>query len=436
MGHRYPNHYKRINGLVMIALVDCNNFYVSCERLFNPMLDKKPVVVLSNNDGSVIARSNEAKALGIEMGAAAFLVERLIADNHVYVFSSNYTLYGDMSNRVMNMLQRFAPDVEVYSIDEAFVDLSSMKHFDLPDLMRKARETIMHDIGIPVTIGIASTKTLAKMANRLAKREKQYEGIFIANTPHRVGHLLDITAVGDIWGIGSQHKRILIQNNIHTATQLSQANREWIRKNMTVTGQRLLSELSGVPSIAWEDMPQPKKGICIARSFGSLLTHKKDIREALANFANMAAARLRGQKSCTCLVHVLLQTNAHRLQDKQYFRSISIPLQVATSDASAIIKVALEGLDIIYKKGYNFKKTGVMLLNIVPENTVQGSMFDQVNRVKCKALMHSLDNVNTRFGKDRLRYAAQGYGKKWKLKSEKVSPCYTTDIRQVPVVNC
>lgn len=420
----------------MIALVDCNNFYVSCERLFNPLLDNKPVVVLSNNDGSVIARSNEAKALGIEMGAAAFLVEQLIADNNVYVFSSNYTLYGDMSNRVMNTLQRFTPNVEVYSIDEAFVDLSRMKHFDLPDLMRKAREEIMCDIGIPVTIGIAATKTLAKMANRLAKRDKQFDGIFMADTPQKIGHLLDSTSVGDIWGIGSQHKRILVQNGINTAAQLSLANKEWIRKNMTVTGQRLLNELHGLPSIAWEDMPPPKKGICIARSFGSLLTHKKDIREALANFANMAAAKLRQQHSCTSLVHILLQTNAHRLQDKQYFRSISIPLPVATSDASEIIKVALKGLDIIYKKGYNFKKTGLMLLNIVPEGIVQGSMFDETNRVKCKALMQSFDNVNTRFGKDLLRYAAQGYGKKWKLKSEKVSPCYTTDITQVPVVNC
>lgn len=436
MGHRYPNHYKRFNGLGMIALVDCNNFYVSCERLFNPTLDNKPVVVLSNNDGSVIARSNEAKALGIEMGAAAFLVEQLMADHHVHVFSSNYTLYGDMSNRVMNMLQRFAPNVEVYSIDEAFVDLRRMQHFNLPDLMRRAREAIICDVGIPVTIGIAPTKTLAKMANRLAKREKQFDGLFIADTPEKIQHLLDATCVGDIWGIGSQHKRILVQNNINTAAQLRLANREWIRKNMTVTGQRLLNELNGVPSIAWENMPPPKKGICIARSFGTLLSHKKDIREALANFANMAAARLRQQQSCTGLVHILLQTNAHRLQDKQYFRSISIPLQVATNNASEIIKIAMEGLDIIFKTGYNFKKTGIMLLNIVPQNKVQGSMFDQTNRQKGKALMESFDEVNARFGKDLLRYAAQGYGKKWKLKSEKVSRCYTTDINQVPVVNC
>ena len=420
----------------MIALIDCNNFYVSCERLFNPLLDGKPVVVLSNNDGSVIARSNEAKALGIDMGAAAFLVEQFMAKNHVYVFSSNYTLYGDLSNRVMNMLYRFAPVVEVYSIDEAFVDLTNMKHFELKGLMREARTAIMHDIGIPVTIGIAPTKTLAKMANRLAKREKQYGGVYMADSQERINDLLENTEVGDIWGIGSQHKRILVQNNILTAAQLSLANREWIRKTMTVTGQRLLNELSGVPSIAWEDMPAPKKGICIARSFGSLLTNKKDIREALANFANTAATRLRQQNSCTSLVHVLLQTNSHRLQDKQYFRSVSMALEVATNNASEIIRAAMKGLDIIYKKGYNFKKTGIMLLNIVPETNVQASLFDEANRVKGKALMASLDTVNTRFGKDRLRFAAQGYGKKWKLKSEKVSPCYTTDINQVPVVNC
>lgn len=420
----------------MIALVDCNNFYVSCERLFNPALENKPVVVLSNNDGSVIARSNEAKALGIEMGAAAFLVEHTMAANGVYVFSSNYTLYGDLSNRVMQTLQRLVPAVEVYSIDEAFVDLNDMKHFDLMRLMHEVRETILQEIGIPVTIGIASTKTLAKMANRLAKREKKFYGIYLADTGPKIKHLLEITGVGEIWGIGSQHKRILLQNNISTAAQLAVTNPEWIRKNMTVTGQRLLNELNGIPSIAWEDMPAPKKGICIARSFGTLLTAKKDIGEALANFANMAATRLRQQHSCTSLVHVLLQTNAHRLQDRQYFRSVNISLDVASSNASEIIKAAMKGLDIIYKKGYNFKKTGVMLLNLVPENEVQASLFDQEDRHKSKALMESFDSLNNRFGKGLVRYAAQGYGKKWKLKCEKASPCYTTDINQVPVVNC
>ncbi len=420
----------------MIALVDCNNFYVSCERLFNPALDNKPVVVLSNNDGSVIARSNEAKALGIEMGAAAFLVEHTMAAHKVHVFSSNYTLYGDLSNRVMNTLQRFAPAVEVYSIDEAFVDLTSMKHFDLLKLMQQARETIIHDIGIPVTIGIAPTKTLAKMANRFAKLNKTCQGIFLADTQEKMQHLLNMTSVGDTWGIGSQHRRILLQSSILTAAQLAEANPEWIRKTMTVTGQRLLNELKGIPSIAWEDMPAPKKGICIARSFGSLLTAKKDIREALANFASMAATRLRQQQSCTNLVHVLLQTNAHRLQDKQYFRSVSLPLEVATANAAEIIGTAMHGLDIIYKKGYNFKKTGIMLLNIVPETHVQSSMFDETDRHKGKALMNSFDTLNTRFGKGLVRYAAQGYGKKWKLKSEKVSPCYTTDINEVPVIKC
>jgi len=420
----------------MIALIDCNNFYVSCERLFNPALDNKPVVVLSNNDGSVIARSNEAKALGIEMGAAVFMIADLVAKNNVYVFSSNYTLYGDLSNRVMDTLQRFASVVEVYSIDEAFVDLTDMRHHNVESLMRQLRETIMQEIGIPVTIGIAPTKTLAKMANRFAKRDKTFNGVYLVKATEHINHLLENTLVGDIWGIGSQHKKLLIQNKISSAAQLAVANTEWIRKNMSVTGQRLLNELSAIPSIAWDDMPAPKKGICIARSFGTLLTTRKDISEALANFAEMASARLRQEGSCTSLVHVLLQTNAHRLQDKQYFRSVTIPLQVATSNASEIIRAALKGLDIIYKKGYNFKKAGVMLLNLVPEGNVQGSMFDKTDRLRSRKLMNSFDMVNHRFGKGLIRYAAQGFGKKWKLKSEKVSPCYTTDIRQVPVVVC
>jgi DNA polymerase V len=420
----------------MIALVDCNNFYVSCERLFDPSLENRPVVVLSNNDGCVIARSNEAKALGIEMGAPAFMMEEALCAKGVVVFSSNYTLYGDLSNRVMQTIGRFAPRIEVYSIDEAFLDLSGMRHHDLFELAQRIRQTIMDEIGIPITIGIAPTKTLAKMANRYAKKERRDAGIYLAGSAWQIERLLAYTKVGDIWGIGSQHRQRLLQHGISTAAGLLQANEAWIRKHMTVTGQRLLNELKGIPCITWEDMPSSKKGICTARSFGQLLSQKTDIREALADYANTCALKLRQQNSAAGLVHVFLQTNTHRLQDKQYFRSISIPLEVATNNASEIIVAALKGLDVIYKNGFNYKKVGIMVLNLVPENEVQGGMFDTRAREKGKALMQVFDVVNKRFGKGLVRYAAQGYQTKWKLRQQKLSPCYTTDINQVPVINC
>ncbi len=415
----------------MIALVDCNNFYASCERLFSPALKDRPVVVLSNNDGCVIARSNEAKAIGIEMGAPAFMMEEMLRENKVAVFSSNYTLYGDLSNRVMQTLKTFTPLVEVYSIDEAFLDLDGLKYQDLFQLGQTIRERIMNDIGLPVTIGMAPTKTLAKMANRFAKKERKNTGVYLAQDKWQVDELLAYTQVGDIWGIGGQHTKRLLRNRIFTGADLVNVNEEWVRKNMTVMGQRLLNELRGIPCIKWEDTPPPKKGICTARSFGQLLSDKKDIAEALANYANTCAAKLRKQNSCANLVHVFIQTNTHRTQDKQYFRSVSLQAPIATNNSADIISIALKGLDIIYRPGYKFKKVGVMLLDLVPEKTVQMSIFETRDNEKGKAVMKAYDHVNSRFGKDLLRFAVQGYKRKWKLRQLRLSPCYTTDINQV-----
>jgi DNA polymerase V len=415
----------------MIALVDCNNFYASCERVFNPSLEGKPIVVLSNNDGCVIARSNEAKELGIEMGAPAFMMEEYFTKNDVTVFSSNYTLYGSLSNRVMKTLQEFAPKTEVYSIDEAFLDLSELKYQDLFQLGQSIREAVTNNVGIPVTIGIAPTKTLAKMANRYAKKEKKKIGVYLAQSQWQIDELLAYTQVGDIWGIGSQHKKRLLLNKIYTGTDLIKANEEWIRKQMTVVGQRLLNELKGIPCIEWEDIPPPKKGICTARSFGKMLSTKKDISEAVANYANSCATKLRKQKSCANLLHVFLQTNVHRTQDKQYFRSLSIPLPVASNSSAEIIKYALQGLDVIFKEGFNYKKAGIMLLDLVPESQIQIGIFDTVNRERDKQLMSAFDKINSAFGKDLVRFAVQGYQRKWKLRQERLSPCYTTNINQV-----
>ena len=419
----------------MIALVDCNNFYASCERVFNPAITHSPIVVLSNNDGCVIARSEEAKSIGIEMGAPAFMMEDMLQKNKVQVFSSNYTLYGDLSERVQKTLQEYTPHIETYSIDEAFLDLTSFHHFDLTAYGKTIRERIKTDIGIPVSIGIAPSKALAKMANKYAKKHCRNTGVYCLDTPGKIEAVLQWTKIQDVWGIGSQHSRRLQWMGVKTAAHFIQLPVEWVRKNMTVMGERLLNELKGIPSIEWEDIIKPKKGICTARSFGKLLSDKKDIQEAVANYAAACAQKLRLQNSCAATLHVLIQTNVHRTQDKQYSRSVTLQLPMATNSTRKIISVALRGLDIIFREGYHFKKAGVIVMDIVPGEQVQQSLFEMPEENKKDGqIMKSLDNLNKRFGKNLVRFASQGYGKKWKLRQMRLSPCYTTNVQQLLVV--
>lgn len=415
----------------MYALVDCNNFYCSCERVFKPSLNRRPVIVLSNNDGCAIARSEEAKALGIEMGTPAFMIKDLIEQQNVAVFSSNYTLYGDMSQRVIDVLTRFAPKIEVYSIDECFLDLSELAYTNLLALAGKIRKTVMQFTGIPVTVGIAATKTLAKMANRFAKKKKKDIGVHCLNNEQTISEALAFTQVGDIWGVGPQYEKLLRRHGFKTAIDLVNAPDEFIRKNMSVVGQRTLNELRGVPCIEWEESPPPKKGICTARSFGHLMSEKEPIREAVANYAAMCAKKLRDQNGCARVMQVFLQTNVHRSQDKQFHHSITIQIPVPTNSTNEIIQYAMRGFEAVYQPGYNFKKAGVMILEIVPDKEVQSGMFDHVNRKRDNTLMKALDRVNNSFGKDIVRFAAQGYGRKWKLKQEMLSPRYTTNIDEI-----
>jgi DNA polymerase V len=412
-------------------MCDCNNFYVSCERVFNPKLDGKPVVVLSNNDGCVIARSEEAKALGIEMGTPSFDNDGVFERHNVQVFSSNYTLYGDMSRRVMETLCRFVPRVEIYSIDEAFLDMDGFYSLDYEDCAHYIRATIKNEIGIPVSVGVAPTKTLAKMANRWAKKHLREKGVYVVDTKEKLHHLLTETKVEDIWGVGGQHAKRLKINGIHTAYDLSRANDEWIRKEMAVVGLRLVKELRCIQAIQWEDSPPAKKNICTSRSFGKLLTDKSLIAQATANYAAKCAAKLRKQGTCACLLHVFIHTNIHKVDDPQYFRSINIELPVATNSTTEIIRYALKGLDTIYKEGYRYKKTGVIVMDIVPDSQVQAGLFDSLDRKRDKRLMKALDGVNTAFGADLVRFAAQGYSKEWHLRCQKKSRRFTTNIGEI-----
>ena len=415
----------------MIALVDVNNFYASCERMFNPSLNGRPIVVLSNNDGCAIARSDEAKALGIVMGTPAFMIQETLKQHKVAVFSSNYTLYGSMSERVMTLLKSFAPKVEVYSIDKAFLDLSDLKFVDLFSLAVEIRETVMSHTGLPISIGIAPTKALAKMANRFAKKRKKEVGVHVAGDQRTIDELLAATAVEDVWGIGHQYQKLLLHQNIKTAADLVKTPEEWVRKNMTVVVQRLVYELKGIRAIKWEDVSPPRKNICMGRSFGTLLTNLKDIQQAIASHASACSRKLRQDHTCATKVHVFIQTNPHRGEDQQYFTGITIPLTVATSTSHEIVKFALRALQMIYKPGYKYMKAGVMVLDIVADTTIQLGLFDTRDRQRDHKIMKALDQTNSAIGKDIVRYGTEGYGEKWKLKAARLSPRYTTRLDQV-----
>lgn len=414
----------------MIALVDCNNFYVSCERLFDPGVLHRPVVVLSNNDGCVISRSEEAKALGIRMGAPAFFMEDLLERNQVAVFSSNYTLYGSLSQRVMQVLGAFAPEMEVYSIDEAFLDLSG--HASPGPLAAAIRAGVLHDVGLPVSVGVAPTKTLAKMANRTVKKTKMPEGFLVLDTPEKTDAVLAATQVEDIWGIGAQYAAMLHQKGLHTALDLSRVPGDFARRELTVQGLRLVHELRGIPSIGLQEMAPPKKAVCVARSFGQLLTAKDDIREALANYAAAAAQKLRAQGSRATVIQVFVQTNNFRGQDAQYHRSVNLRLPVPASSTRELIRHALLALDRIFKPGYNYKKTGIIAMDLVPDAQVQENLFESTDHEKERKLMQALDGITKHFaGKPVLQFAAQGGEKKWALRQERLSPCYTTRLHDI-----
>jgi DNA polymerase V len=415
----------------MIALVDCNNFYASCERLFQPRLQNKPIVVLSNNDGCVIARSNEAKELGIEMGAPSFLIESLLRQHNVSVFSSNYTLYGDLSDRVMITLSQFADQLEVYSIDEAFLNLSAFRHHHLTDYAHTIRNTVMQHVGIPVSIGIAPSKTLAKIANRLVKKRNAPLGVYCIDSVEKMQFALQNTPVKDIWGIGSQYTKLLTRNGFITAWDVTRAPEEWIRKNLSVVGQRMFTELKGTSCIAFEEMPPKKKMVCVARGFGKVLSEKHEVMEALANFTALVAAKLRSEQLATNTIQIFVQTNAHRSHEPQYYRSLTIQLPEATNSTNELIRHARQGLETIYRPGYNYNKTGCTAMELVPSAEVQYNIFDSENRSRNSQLMKVVDIVNRSFGKDAVRFALQGFGTRWKLRQLKLSPCYTTRIDEV-----
>ncbi len=416
----------------VFALVDCNNFYVSCERVFNPKLANVPVMVLSNNDGCVVARSNEVKALGIKMGTPAFKCEKLIKENNIQVFSSNYTLYADMSQRVMDTLKEFTPDLEIYSIDEAFLSFTNLLLKDNKSYGQKIRQTVTKWTGIPVSIGIATSKGLSKVANYITKIHPEYEGVLdLSNCSEKeIDFYLDQLDVSDVWGVGHQYTKLLKANRIKTARDLKYANTEWIRKRMTVMGERCVLELRGVSCFELDQYPEPKKGICSSKSFGSPVVNKHDLEEAIASYTGIATEKLRTQNSYANILIVYIETNRFKKSEPQYVNSIHMRLPEPTSSTIDLTRYALYGFGKIYRPGYRYKKAGVLLEGIQPNNQIQLNLFrifNQERKQRENILMKAVDTVNKRWGKGTLKLAAEGIKQVWKMRRTKLSPRYTSN---------
>ena len=416
----------------IFALVDCNNFFASCERVFRPDLWDRPIVVLSNNDGNIIARSDESKALGIKMGEPYFKVRTFLKKNGVEVFSSNYTLYGDMSHRIMSVLKHLESAVEVYSIDEAFIFLPADKKFDFTDHGQHIKAVVQKWTGMPVSIGFAHTKTLAKIANRIAKKNSQHKGVFDLTTCNDIDAILSRIEVKDIWGIGRQYSKKLNNHGIFTARDLKYSNDKWIRKHLTVMGLRTVWELRGKPCISIEDAPVPKKGIITSKSFSRPVTSLEELKEAVATYISRAAEKLRSQHSIANSLHIFLSTNRFKFNTPQYSNSLSVVLPEPTASTSTLIKHSLHGLKKIYRSGFEYKKAGVMLAEIIPETYRQRNLFERGRNDR--KLMDAMDNINTKWGSGTLQYAATGFKKPWMFKREQLSKAYTTQWDQLPVV--
>ena len=415
----------------MFALVDCNNFYASCERVFQPQWESKAIVILSNNDGCVIARSNEAKALGIPMGAPAFQYYSFFKQKEVKVFSSNYPLYGDMSSRVMSILEQYTPNLEIYSIDEAFLQFKGFDLFDLEAEGYRMRKQVRRWTGIPVSIGMGPSKSLAKIANKIAKKyDSKTGGIYCINNEDKRVKALKSTAIGDVWGIGRQHCKRLESIGVRNAWQFTMLPNDWIRKQMSILGLRLKKDLQGLPHIQLEEVQPSKKGIATTRSFEGTLADFKDLEERISTFASSCAEKMRKQKSsCTALI-VFLRSDPHKQGVTPYRNSCVLTLPYATNSSITLSKYAVLGLHKIFKKGILYKKAGVVMMGLIPTANRQLPLFGG-EEAKHLLIMKALDLINKRFGPHQMKLANQDLQYTWKMKQEHLSQRYTTEISEI-----
>ena len=412
----------------IFALIDCNSFYCSCERVFRPELRGRPVIVLSNNDGCAVARTDEAKALGIAMGAPYFQIRDLCKKNGVHVFSSNYTLYGDMSRRVMEILSEFTPELEIYSIDEAFLSLRGFEHKDLTQYGEEIRRQVLQQTGIPVSVGIAPSKVLAKVANKISKKNKS--GVLYLKEMPQIDFELKKFPVEDLWGIGRKSAEKLKALQIISAWDLKMADEKKIRKLLTIQGLRILRELHGESCISLELIESDKKQIVSSRSFGQPVLKINDLKEAIANHITTSAEKLRKQNSIAKVLTVFIQTNPFN-KGPQYYNSGYVEMLSGTSNTLKLIHHGFDVLDKIFKSGYEYKKCGVILLDLLPKNGSQIDLFGLSDTTEDDHLMKVIDDINRFHGRGTLKPAACGTDLFWKMLSEMKSPCYTTRMSEL-----
>ena len=414
-----------------IALIDCNSFYVSCERLFNPKIRKLPVVVLSNNDGCIISRSNEAKALGIKMGEPYFKARNIIIKNNVQVFSSNYSLYGDISRRVMRTLKRFNSKIEVYSIDEAFLDLSNFSDKEVKDVGKEIRNTVLQWTGIPTSIGIAETKTLSKVANHIAKKQKS--GVVSLVNIKDLDPILEKVEVRDIWGVGKQLSKFYIKNGIYNAKQLKNASNTWIKKTKNVLSSRTAMELRGVPCIEIETKQAKRKSCCVSRSFGKKVEKLRELKESVTSYCLNAAEKIRSESLVCKSITVFIRTSPFQNKGIFYSNSKTIDFPIATNNSIEIVKNALKGLDLIYKDGFKYQKAGIILSGL-SDSEKGNSLFKSTKDERIKNLMQSIDNTNYRYGRSTISLASAGINKKWSMRRQYSSKIDTADFYSLPKI--
>lgn len=410
----------------MYGLCDCNNFFASCERVFRPELNGRPVVVLSNNDGCVIARSNEAKALGIRMGHPYFQIRALVERHGVAVFSSNHTLYGDMSRRVIATLRRLVPAAEVYSIDEAFLDLRGIPLGELDALGHRISRTVRRDTGIPVSIGMAPTKTLAKIASKLCKQYPRLQGSCLMYRPEDIEKVLRRFPIEDVWGVGRRHRKMLQTAGIRTAWDFTQRDATWVRARMNLPGLRTWRELQGEACIDFESAPPARQQISVSRSFAHELTTPDELHTSVATFTSMCAEKLRREGSLCGELTVYILTNRHREELPQYFESETVRPAIATDDTLELVPLATAALQRIFRAGYGYKKVGVIFSELLPKNGAQRDLFDVVDREKHARLMEAVDAANHLYGRNKVMVASQGL-EPLKMNRNHLSRNYTTD---------
>jgi DNA polymerase V len=414
----------------MYALVDCNNFYASCERVFNPNLRHKPLAILSNNDGCVISRSDEAKALKLPMGAPIFKWEAFCKENNIHVLSSNYPLYGDMSSRVMKILEHFTPDVEVYSIDEAFLEFKGFKNYDFNDYGNQIRQRILKWTGIPTCVGIAPTKALSKVANKIARKfPNQTNGVYVIDSEEKRTKALKWMKIEDVWGIGWQLQKRLKAKNCFTALDFVQLSDDWVRKTFSITEWKLKKDLEGISEIKLDEI-KAKHAIATTRSFEYTFSDLDNIKERISTFATSCAEKLRKQKSSCHAIYVTLSSDRHKKDLEQHRASKIISLPFPTDSTLIISQQAVNAVTTIFKEGIKYKRAGVIVMGLVPTNNHQIDLFESENP-KHKPLMYAIDGLNKKYADYKVKLGNQDLKRTWKMRQERLSPRYTTNINEI-----